>query len=179
MCDSCTLPHRGGSRPAWRALVAPAIVLFGVVAAVAALLLSEDPTPAAVGRTDAVFERDAAAHAREGLALADAVARAAMRPELREFAAEYASYEQSLSRGLTRGGRAVSGASAAGVAALSAGESDRAAVSALLDHSRQDIVLARIELSDGRSAELRTRAATMLRTERRNVERLRRLDAGG
>jgi len=157
VCNSCGLDHPPSSR--WLLARALGVLAAGVIA-VAVLLLHGSPSrsaaaprPVAVSNTDRVFASDNCRQENAGRALAYAGEHFTV-PEIRRVAAQLARLE--------RAHAARPGAKGCSAAASPPITSRRAYLSAVRDHLQSDVLVARIEESDGTDRRLRRRAATVV-----------------
>ena len=178
MCETCAVPHpEAAPRPLWRAPITWWLVLAASASAV--LLLAAPPkngdgdaqsTKLVGSRTDEVFMRDRRQAAASGAELAAGAVESAKRNDVRAYARSYLAYEQDLVPSL---------APSPAATADDRRPSDARLLHALARHSEEDLLIARIELEDGRTAAARAIAAAMSRRERHNLARLRALRAAG
>ena len=176
MCETCAVPHpEAARRPLWRAPITWWLAL--AVAASAVLLFAAPPKDGngdarsakpAGNRTDEVFTRDRRQAAVAGAELAAGAVKSAQRDDVRAYARRYLAYEQDL---------VPSVAPSPAPTADHGRPSDARLLNALTRHSEEDLVIARIELEDGRTPAARAIAAAMTRQERDNLTRLRALRA--
>lgn len=164
MCQSCDTDHSPPSR--W-ALIRGAIVLSaGAVAAALLLILgdgSHEGRSPGTSNTDRVFASDIRSQQAEGQAIADAGMRSTV-PAVRRVAEELSSVERNHTAGVS-----VAGAAPGAIAEAS---SERRFVDLVRDHLEADILIARIERSDGVDRSLQRQAVIVTTQAKRAMAAL-------
>lgn len=155
MCESCGNVHGRSSR--WLKLRAAGVIGSGVIAA--AVLIADPgsrvpgPSSTTSATTDRVFVSDSRRQQASGRALAAAGMQSAV-PQVRRMAEELSRLERN------HPGDRVAPVGSRGRQTVVAGE--RRFVAAVRDHLEADVLIARIERSDGADRALRRRAASMI-----------------
>jgi hypothetical protein len=152
MCDTCASPHEAvGRRSSLSVLSIVIIVLVGPLLLLQPFGSAGKPkTGQGPNRADRVFVRDLAEQARRGIELGEELVNRASDPRARVGAGRFLTQER-----IDRRAAVAAGGDAAGPTSRSVTPGGGSLLRAAARHTREDLLLARIELTSGRSPRLR------------------------